>query len=99
MEVGRRDRSVAPRGSPMRPEGHDAVRIAVGERPQKHGIDHAEDGRIRADAKAHYYYGQDREPRVLPEGPKGISEIHARTGAVYEPTVFPVNSIICRCGP
>jgi hypothetical protein len=35
----------------MMPDGHDAIRIGIGERPQQHGIDHAEDRDVGADAE------------------------------------------------
>src|SRR5262249_42564605 len=39
------------------------VRVAVGEGAQEHGVDHAEDGRARADAQAERHQGQGEEPR------------------------------------
>jgi hypothetical protein len=39
-------------------ERHNPVRTAIRQRPQKHGVDHAEDSRIRAYAERH---DQDRE--------------------------------------
>jgi hypothetical protein len=44
---------------------HQAARIAIGQRFQQDGIDHAEDGRVRADAQGQNQDGGKREPRTF----------------------------------
>ena len=64
-----------------RGDADDAVGLVEGQRAQEHAIDHAEDGRVRADAERERDDGDQREARVLEEGANRVPEIvqHALT--------------------
>ncbi len=66
VEIRRRDQASAlSAGLRNHPQRDDAVRVAIGERLQKHRVDDAEHGRIGADTERHHDHGKQRKSRVI----------------------------------
>ena len=59
-------------------EAHQPPRLGVGERPEQHGIDGAEDGGRAPDPNGQCEDGNDGEPRVVPQGAKSLRQIAER---------------------
>jgi hypothetical protein len=57
------------------PDSHQGVRISEGQWPQHHGVDHAEDRGIGADAEGQRQGGDEGEARALPERSRGVPDI------------------------
>jgi len=62
-------------GLPRVPDDYHAFGIAVRQRPDQHGLDQAEDGRIRADAERECDYRDGREGRLGGQAPKDVAKI------------------------
>ena len=56
-------------------DGHDPARVGVGQRPQQHAVDDAEDRRGHPDAEGQREHRDGSEARVLAELPKGVAAI------------------------
>jgi hypothetical protein len=59
----------------LRPHEHEPLGVAVGERPQEHTIDDAEDGRAGADAQRDGQRRDCGEDRALAERASGVGDI------------------------
>ncbi|MNC87501.1 hypothetical protein D3C83_32300 [compost metagenome] len=53
----------------------EPFRVAIGKRPQQHGVEDAEDGGIGADADRERQRGGERESRRAPQRAGGILEV------------------------
>ena len=53
----------------------EAARVAVGQAFQQDGVDHAEDGGVRAHAESEGEHGDQHETRALGEGAEGEAEV------------------------
>jgi hypothetical protein len=45
------------------------------QRPQQHGVDYTEDGRVRADAQAESRYRQQSDDPILVQHPRGEAQV------------------------
>src|SRR5579859_942262 len=54
---------------------NEAGRITKGQRAQKNGVDHAEDGGVRADAQRQCEDGDRRKARTLRQETEGIADV------------------------
>src|SRR6266576_998773 len=73
--VDRADRAFTARVEDYLANREHAVRILVGKRLEKHGVDQGEDGRICTDADAERNNGDGAEAGILTDPPKGIAQI------------------------
>ena len=53
----------------------DFVRLGIGQRPQQHRVDDAEDGRVRADAEREREHGDAGESRASAEHPRRMPRV------------------------
>ena len=86
-EVGVRNLFGGTRSAPVR-DGHDLGRPMDRHRPEEHGIREAEGRGVCADAEGEGEDGDQREPRVAHEQPKGVAHVLARAArATSYPTL------------
>ena len=56
-------------------DGHDALRIGIGQGTQKHAVDDAENGGGRANGQRQRKHHDHGDAEVLPELPKAVLEV------------------------
>ena len=64
-------------GAHVAPDQSQPARIGVGQRPEQHGVDHAEDRGARTDAEHEGEGDGERKARVAPERADGVAEVLA----------------------
>ena len=57
------------------PEAHDAIGVGIGQRPQQHRIDDAEDRGVRADAECERQHREGRERTRASHGAEGVAHV------------------------
>jgi hypothetical protein len=62
------------RGQPG-PEGHQLFRLFIAQRPQKNGVDDAEDGGVSADAERQRQHRDRGKARAPKQRSKGVAEV------------------------
>ena len=91
VEIVARSDGVALAGGPCLPDPHNATGVWIRERCQQHGVDHAEDGRVRADPQRESQQADSCHARPLAKHAHGVADvvdecvhvIPARNEAVY----------------
>ena len=66
-ESGTHDVAVGRPSTLSLPHHHESIRGSVGQRPQEHRVDHAEDRGVRADAEGQRQHGDDGKAGTAPE--------------------------------
>ena len=74
--IARRDREIddVPRAQVL-PDEHEPIGVRVRQRPQQHGVHHAENGGAGANAERERDDGRDAERRHLPQRPRRVAEV------------------------
>jgi hypothetical protein len=81
QEVGQRRRLVRRAGVAIGlPHDRESIDVAHGRGPKEHGVDHAEDGRVRADAERKRQQGDECERRIPGEEAESVAKVLAQHG-------------------
>ena len=57
------------------PEQTHAIAIRIGQRIEQDGVDHAENGRVGADAEGQSYYGRECKGGITAQNPESVSDV------------------------